>query len=322
MKGFFNMSTALIDRTLSYLSVNQKYVNKNQLLAYIDGVIACGADYVEINSSLLPLLEDEDLSEKYILQICSVKDIKLCVDRKFAYVSIPASLAVFFEKLSVFQNVIAEVQSDKYSIISNLLEYKNDDRFQHVSMLRLTGLVSTDEDDMKSLLSWCRFNFHQPLDICPLNTMLSGCSDALDAYRCEADAISLSFGRNHYYTSFEDFIIYRQIARRSAMQPETVAALCNTSLAFMKTFGTIPSGMERIAIKDAPILSPVYDIEKGLVFRPFKPGKRKEKDTENSIERQIRTIGLEKEIEDAIIDMLKKTNSGFYQNIIKRNFID
>ena len=43
---------------------------------------------------------------------------------------------------------------------------------------------------------------------------------------------------------------------------------------------------------------------------------------ENIIEKQIRTIGLEREIEDAIIDMLKKTNYSFYQNIIKRNFID
>ena len=316
------MSTALIDRTLSYLPVNQKYVDKKQLLAYIDGVISCGADYVEINSSLLPLLEGEDLSEKYILQICSVKDIKLCVDHKFAYVSIPASLSVFFEKLSVFQNIIAEIHADKYSIISSLLEYKNDERFQHVSMLRITGIVSTDEDDMDALLNWCNFNFHQPIDICPINTMLSGSSDAMDAFNCEADAISLSFGRNHYYTSFEDFIINRQIMRRSVLPPEVIAALCNTSLAFMKVFGTIPSGMERIAIKDAPVLAPVYDIEKGLAFRPVRAGRRKAPETENSLERQIRTIGLEREIEDAIIEMLKKTNYSFYQNIIKRNFID
>lgn len=316
------MSVALIDRTLSYMTVNKKFADKEQLMDYINGVFSCGADYVEINSSLLELLEGEDLSEKYILQICSVKDIKLCVDNKFAYVSIPADLSVFFEKLSVFQNIIAEVQSDKYSIISELLEHKEHDHFRNVSMIRLTGLVSTDEADMKSLLGWCRFNFHQPVDICPLNTMLSGSSDALDAFNCGADAIALSFGRSHYYTSFEDFLINRQIMHRSVMPPEAIAALCNTSLAFMKLFGTIPSGMERLAIKDGPLMAPVYDIEKGLAFRPVKASKRKEPVTENIIERQIRTIGLEKEIEDAIIDMLKKTNYSFYQNIIKRNFID
>ena len=251
-----------------------------------------------------------------------VKDIKLCVDHKFAYVSIPADLSVFFDKLSVFQNIIAEVQSDKYSIISELLDHKEHDHFRNVSMIRLTGILSSDEADMKALLGWCRFNFHQPIDICPLNTMLSGSSDALDAFNCGADAVSLSFGRNHYYTSFEDFLINRQIMRRSVMTPESIAALCNASLAFMKLFCTIPSGMERLAIKDNPTPSPVYDIEKGLAFRPFKPGRRKMPDNENIIERQIRTIGLEREIEDAIIDMLKKTNYSFYQNIIKRNFID
>lgn len=316
------MSTVLTDRTLSYMNINQKFADKESLLNYINGVFSCGADYVEINSGLLELLDGEDLSEKYILQICSVKDIKLCVDHKFAYVSIPADLSVFFDKLSVFQNIIAEVQSDKYSIISELLDHKEHDHFRNVSMIRLTGLLSSDEADMKALLGWCRFNFHQPIDICPLNTMLSGSSDALDAFNCGADAVSLSFGRNHYYTSFEDFLINRQIMRRSVMTPESIAALCNASLAFMKLFCTIPSGMERLAIKDGPTPSPVYDIEKGLAFRPFKPGRRKLPDNENIIERQIRTIGLEREIEDAIIDMLKKTNYSFYQNIIKRNFID
>ena len=71
------MSVALIDRTLSYMTINKKFADKEQLLAYIDGVCSCGADYVEINSGLLDLLEGVDLSEKYILQICSVKDIKL-----------------------------------------------------------------------------------------------------------------------------------------------------------------------------------------------------------------------------------------------------
>lgn len=316
------MSTVLTDRTLSYMNINQKFADKEALLNYIKSVFSCGADYVEINSGLLELLDGEDLSEKYILQICSVKDIKLCVDHKFAYVSIPADLSVFFDKLSVFQNIIAEVQSDKYSIISELLDHKEHDHFRNVSMIRLTGLLSSDEADMKALLGWCRFNFHQPIDICPLNTMLSGSSDALDAFNCDADAVSLSFGRNHYYTSFEDFLINRQIMRRSVMAPESIAALCNASLAFMKLFCTIPSGMERLAIKDGPTPSPVYDIEKGLAFRPFKPGRRKLPDNENTIERQIRTIGLEREIEDAIIDMLKKTNYSFYQNIIKRNFID
>lgn len=316
------MPVAITDRTLSYMTINKKFTDKEALLNYINGVFSCGADYVEINSSLLDLLEDEDLSERYILQICSVKDIKLCVDRKFAYVSIPADLSVFFDKLSIFQNIIAEIQSDKYSVISELLEHKEHDHFRNVSMIRLTGIITTDEADMKALLSWCNFNFYQPVDICPLNTMLSGSSDALDAYNCGADAVSLSFGRNHYYTSFEDFIINRQIMKRSIMPPEEIAALCNASLAFMKLFSSIPSGMERLAIKDGPAPSPVFDIEKGLAFRPVKPGRRKEPDKENIVERQIRTIGLEREIEDAIIDMLKKTNYSFYQNIIKRNFID
>lgn len=316
------MSTVLIDRTLSYLPINPEFTEKEELMKYVNGVTACGADYIEINSTVLKLLEGEDLSEKFIFRVSSIADIKLSVDYRFAYVVMPMGLSPFFKKLSEIHSIIAEIHTNEYAVLSDLLTIKSGKHLNNISMIRLTGNISVSNNSAESLISWYKQNFHIPLDVCPLNTMLTGSGDAISFLKENTDAISLSFGRNYYYTSLEDFLINRQILRRSFMPQEIIAALCSTSLSFMKIFRSLPCGMERLTSNDNPVMSPVYDIEKGLVYRPFKAIKKPEQKQENVIERQIKTIGLEKEIENAILEMLKKTNYSFYQSIIKRNFID
>ncbi len=316
------MSTCLIDRTLSYLPVNAEFVSKEQLLKYIDAVFDCGADYVEINSDILKILDGVDLSERYILKITSVEDVKLSFDYKLAYVSMHIGMRPFFKSISQVHNIIAEVYADEYSSELYLSALKDNDVLSYISMLRLTGILSSDSENTQAFMNRYRFHFHIPLDICPINTMLSGSGDAIDFYKHNADSVALSFGRNHYYTSFEDFLINRQLMQQTPMSHELISALCNASLAFMRVFCSIPSGVDRIVFKDNPAAAPVYDIEKGLVFRPVKAIRKNPQSPETILEKQIKTIGLEREIEDAIIDMLKSTNFSFYQNIIKRNIID
>lgn len=316
------MSTSITDRTLSYVSVNTERAGKDEILKYINGVSACGADYIEINSDVLKLLGETDFSEKYIFKIRTVEDIKLSFDYKFAYVSLHIGFLPFFEKISAFNDIIAEMYVDEYTALPYLMALKKHPKLTSISMIRLTGVVSTSSENTTAFVEWFKNNFYIPLDICPLNTMLSGAGDAISFYREGADCITLSFGRNNYYSSLEDFLINLQLLYDKKMPQETITAICATSLNFMRVFECFPCGIERIVVRDNPICPPVYDIEKGLVFRAVKPVQKKKQDTENAIERQIRTIGLEREIEDAIIDMLKATNFGFYQNIIKRNIID
>ena len=316
------MSTALIDRTLSYLPINPEQVDKDDLTKYIEGVLACGADYIEINSTVLKLLVGRDLSDKFIFRITSASDIKLSASYRFAYVSLPFALSPFFKVLAKVHSIIAEIQTNEYAVLSDLLNLKNDPLLKYVSMLRLTGNVCVNSNSAEELVKWYKQNMHIPLDVCPLNTMLTGAGDSISLLRSHTDALSLSFGRNYYYSSLEDFLINQYILKRSYMPQEKISALCSTSIAFMRVFRSLPCGMERLTSNDNIVTSPVYDIEKGVVYRPFKAKKKHNPEEDNAIERQIKSIGLEKEIENAIIEMLKKTNYSFYQNIIKRNMID
>lgn len=316
------MNTAIIDRTLSFLPISPEHIEKNSLLKYIENIFKCGADYVEIGSDIVKVLGDIDYSERYIFKIRKTTDMALAVNRRFAYVTIPVQFVTLFSKQKNPQNIIAEIFTNEYAVLSELLRLKNYKHLNSISLIRLTGIVSSTQRNIESLLSWYKANFFIPLDICPINSMLTGTGDAIGFLKAGVDSISLSFGRNHFYTALEDFLINMHILKRTPMPPETISAVCSASLEFLKIFGTIPSGMERIAEKDNPSLAPVYNIENGMVFRPFKPSKKANSERPSVIERQIKTIGLEREIEDAILEMLKKTNYSFYQNIIKRNIID
>ena len=74
---------------------------------------------------------------------------------------------------------------------------------------------------------------------------------------------------------------------------------------------------------DGEVTGTVYDLESGVLYRPYRVMQRPPKPQGDSlIDRKIKSIGLEHEIETAIIDMLKKVNFSFYKEITKRNIID
>ena len=69
--------------------------------------------------------------------------------------------------------------------------------------------------------------------------------------------------------------------------------------------------------------SSVYDIETGVAFRPYRVLRKiPNVPYESVLDKKIKSIGLEREIEDAIIDTLKKVNFSFYKDITKRNIIE
>ena len=95
------------------------------------------------------------------------------------------------------------------------------------------------------------------------------------------------------------------------MQGEIIKAICAASLIFTNIFGAIPTGLEQILSTDSSITAAVFDVETGALFRPFRAVPSGfVADRESSITKKIRSIGLEREVEDAIIDTLKKADIG------------
>ena len=316
------MKSAVIDKTLSYFPYNTENVGEAKLLEYCKAVMACGADYIEIDGKTAQLLESQDLSESYILRVQNVSDLKLCMRRRFAYVVVPYQLASPFFKIGGMQQIIVEANADEYSAQSMLLYLQEIIDMRKVSMIRLTGVFGGAES-VEYLVKWNKENSYIPLDICPLNTMMTGVSDAISAYMSGADAVTLSFGRGYYYSALEQFLINIHIFKKTYMQEEVIRGICTASLLFTEIFGAIPCGIERILDSDSDVCASVHDIEHGVSYKPFRAAqKKKYTPKESVIEKKIRSIGLEREIEDAIIETIKKVDFSFYKDITKRNFID
>ena len=314
------MKTAVTDRTLSYMRFDAEHTAPEALNAYTKAVFACGADYIELTSDAASVMGLEDFSEKYILRIKNAFDCGFCTANRVAYALVRFSAAGLIDRRPEDQPVILEVNADEYSAQAVVLYLHRFSFIRRISAIRLTGLFG---DDIGALVKWCRSNLFLPVDICPLNTMMTGSSDALAAQAAGVNMITLSFGRGYYYTSLEQYIISLHITQRSSLRNEVIKAICIASFVFTDIFGVIPAGLARMLETDGEITAAVYDTETGVMYRPYRSSpKNSIRPQESMLDRKIRSIGLEHEIETAIIDMLKKVNFSFYKEITKRNIID
>ena|GEM_PF-2027477 len=314
------MKTAITDRTLSYIKYNSGHVTKQELEAYTKAVFACGADYIELNADTAKLLDAEDYSERFILNVRGTYDIGYCSANRFAYVTIPFAFAHWIDRVPEEQPVILEVNADEYSAQAILMYLRRFSFITRIAAVRLTGVMS---DGVEALVKWCSKNYFTPVDICPLNTMMTGSADAVSAADAGASMITLSFGRGYYYTSMEQYLINVNITRRTVIKNDVVKGICAASLLFTDIFGMLPTGLASLIDTDNSVMTAVYDIESGVMFRPYRVLKnRRPQPTENTIERRIKSIGLEHDIETAILDMFKKVNFDLYKEITKRNIID
>lgn len=314
------MKTALTDRTLSYIKYNEEHVTKAGLEAYTKAVFACGTDYVEINAATAKLLDAEDYSERYILNVHSSFDLGFCAVMKFAYVTIPFAYAGWIDKVPDDQPIILEVNADEYSAQAILLYLRRFTFIRRIAAVRITGIMG---DNVDTLVKWCRNNYFTPVDICPLNTMMTGASDAVIAADAGAAMLTLSFGRGYYYTALEQYLINVNITRRTVIKTEVIKGICVASLLFADIFGMLPTGLASLADTDSEAMTAVFDVESGVMFRPYRVMKRSRyQPRESTVERRIKSIGLEQDIESAILDMLRKVDFKLYKEITKRNLID
>ena len=314
------MKTMINDRTLSYIRFNEDHIKKSELDAYVKAVKMCGADYIELGTAAAKLIDADDYSEQYILNVRSAYDLGFCAVMRFAYVTIPFSCAEWIEKVPDDQPVIIEAPVDEYSAIPILLYLRRFTFIRRVAAVRLTGIMG---DSVEALVKWCRKNYFTPVDICPLNTMLTGASDAVAASEAGVPMLTLSFGRGYYYTSMEQYLIDLHINRRAVIKADVIKAICVASLLFTDIFGMLPAGLAGIIDGTADTMTAVFDVESGVMYRPYRALKRQKAEPhEGTVERRIKSLGLELEIETAIIDMLKKVDFSFYKEITKRNIID
>lgn len=304
-EGILNMS-AIIDISLATVPFNVRTEKKKALDSYIEALDSCGVNFFEINSSVLPLLEDEDISKRFILRVSSLSDLDLCRSVKFAYISLPIHLSCFFEELSEYNRIIAEVNSDKYSAHAMLMRASSEEYSRHISMLRLiSDSVSSSGKSMTELISWYREHYMIPLDICPLNSQMTGFICASSALKSGADAITLAYGCDYYYSSLEDFYINSNIMRHTFMPKEILVGICKASGAFLELFEKAPCGIEKIGELEQRIDAPVFDIARGTRYFPYRTVKLEKNQPAEVVRKKVKDLGYDERTEEYILELLR-----------------
>lgn len=299
--------SAIIDISLATVPLVAAPEKKKALSDYIEALTMCGVNFFEISPGVLPLLEGEDLSKRFIMRISNLSDLILCRDIEFAYISLPMRLSGFFKELSARSRIIAEVNADKYSAHAMLL-YASSEKFSpYISMIRLiSGSVSTDGKDMTELVSFFRRHSMTPIDICPLNNQMTGFISAVGALKANADAVTLSYGCDYHYSSLEDFYINSNIMRRTFMPKEILTGICKASMAFLELFEKAPCGIEKMGELEKRIDAPVFDIARGTRYFPYRASKQGENQPAEAVKRKIKDLGYDEQTEEYILELLRK----------------
>ena len=313
------MKTVITDRTLSYAKYNPSRVTGDILGTYIKAVMSCGTDYIEINSATAELLGDTDFSENYILALQQLSDIELCRKHRFAYVLLPFGLLSAIDLIPEEQPIILEKAVDEYSAHAIIMYLHRFTFIRRISAIRITGIFG---ESMPELVKWCGSKLFMPIDICPLNTMMTGTCAAIDAMDAHAAMLTLSFGKNYYYTALEDVIVGYNTTRRILIDSKVIKAICAASFLYVEIFNAVPAGLARMVESESNLTAPVFDTETGMLFKPYKIFSRRREDKDDIVTRKIKDLGLERDLEEAVLDAVKKVSLNLYNAIKKGNETD
>lgn len=298
--------SSIIDMSLSKTPVCTLYPDKNAGEEYVRLLTESGVDYFEIGTKMLEFLPKDGDLKKFILRVERKEDAALCAD--FGYAAVPLELAKLCTKISKTTRVILEVRADVYSAPAVIMHAMSLRAAKNISMLRIIyDAYSYNGEEINELIKWYKDKYMVPLDVCPMNFYMTGNITALCAESAGAEAVTLTYGSNIEFTSFESFIIERCLTKGGELPAAVINGISKSSKLFARIFGRLPCGIMDMDILAQRLESPLADIETGNVYRIYRPvGTKKRGASESAIEKKIKSLGYDEELEKYLLELLKK----------------
>lgn len=217
------MRTRIIDSSLCRMDFSA-HADKDSVEQYAAALFSSGVDYIEIGRNALPFFQETNTSSHYIYRIESGADMKLMGAKDFAFVVLPFELLYFapFTKHSV----ILEINIDGKEIYEDLNKINSRFEMNFVSMIRFVGDFSDRMSEMQAFTKVLKRKTPFSVDICPLDTTLSGTDAAMTAFKAKTDAITLSLCSDGVYTGLEKFLITAAFMHKSNIHPSFMMGLC------------------------------------------------------------------------------------------------
>lgn len=298
--------SSIIDMSMSKTYVSRFLSDKSIVAEYVSLLNKSGVDFFEIKTNMLRFLPKDENSGRFIFRVERKEDVELCGD--FTYAVVPLELAKLCTKISKSTRVILEIRADAYSAPAMIMYAMSLRAAKHISMLRIIyDAYSYNGEDIRELIEWYKEEYMVPIDICPLNFYMTGNVTALSAESAGAEAISLTYGSNHEFTSFESFLTERSLTKSGEMTAAIISGLSEAASPFARIFGKCPCGFDTMDLLAQRLESPLADISSGKMYRIYRVrSERKHEPTESAIEKKIKSLGYDEETERCLLELIKK----------------
>lgn len=310
----------IIDNSLCNIDFSNKANSKN-VREYIVSLFDSSVDYIEIDSSSLRFLSNVRTEENFIFRIESIGDFLTLKEKDFAYIVLPLNMLPIAQKLHR-RNIIIEIQAGDYPLEKL---YGDIDLIQNSGCISAVRIVKDFYSDDN--LELCHFieNFHEKytlsLDICPLNTTLSGLNAAFDAYEAKSNMLTLSFGSAYVYTPLEAFIAYMIRSYDHLLSYTFIPYLYLTAVIYNIIADSFNYGLKNLndIIKDCDKLPENIDIDSIYEKRPDIKKRFDDQNKYNTAQNLFfKASDLEKELCDTLSDIIDETCPEFYKRLPKK----
>lgn len=207
----------IVDNSLCNIDFSRK-ATENTVQQYIISLFESAVDLVEIDYKSVEFLQDINTSKRFIFRAECISDLKIAENKEFAYVIIPYNM-ISAVKMNNTLNTSSDYKNKNVRYIveidgenrtnTNLLSIcQMINNLRYISGIRLVKNFSNDNEDLTNFIDEFYAKFNMILDICPLNSNLTGLDAAYKAFSKNVNMITLSYSSNYFYTPYELFVMY------------------------------------------------------------------------------------------------------------------
>lgn len=309
----------IIDNSLCNMDFS-KNANSKNVRDYIVSLFDSSVDYVEIDSSSLRFLSNVRMQNNFIFRIESFADFLTLRDKEFAYIVLPLNMLPIAQKLQK-PNIIVEIQAGDYPLKKLYDDIDVIQRSGCASAVRIVKDFGDNESELSRFIKDFYERYTLALDICPLNTTLSGLNAAFSAYEAKSNTLTLSFGSAYVYTPLEAFIAYMVRSYNHLISFTLIPHLYLTAVIYNLIADSFNYALKNLndIIKDCDKLTENIDIESVYEKRP--EIRRRYDDHSKYTAAQnnfFKAADLEKELCDTLSEIIDEASPEIYNRFMKK----
>ena len=310
----------IIDNSLCNIDFS-KNANSKNVREYIVSLFDSDVDYIEIDSSSLKFLSNVRTDNNFIFRIESIGDFLTLKEKDFAYIVLPLNMLPIAQKLHK-SNIMIEIHAGDYPL---------EKLYKDIDLIQLSGCVSAvrivkdfysdNEFELYDFIEEFHEKYTLSLDICPLNTTLSGINAAFDAYDAKSNMLTLSFGSAYVYTPLEAFIAYMLRYFDHMLSYTLIPHLYLTAVIYNIIADSFNYGLKNLndIIKDCDKLTENIDIDSVYEKRPDVNKVYDNQSKYNTVQNHFfKAADFEKELCDTLSDIIDDASPEFYNRLFKK----